>query len=749
MAVFNPEVPPTQDPNFLRYSKVVEAPPPMPVITDKSTGIALDTAAEGFSGAVSLVDTAIKKGISNEAYKQIDPMRDQFTAGLEKIKAGLDQGTIPAAVQGVSGSNTGSLFDANASMDDAELPAGLDSGLSRLTQLAEAKAAGSPRLNDTQYAKDSLSVAKQLRAQYPGYRDYIDSEVSKASGLPVANSYYENMLQDINRQLTQVGKAKDDIGTLMMRNLDVPMMDQYITKRKAGDPSVTDAMVLEKIAGWQNLQTMNKVDAAKRAESQDNIVTKQRDETASLTRSANQTVDLYMKDVANLSGMPGLGETMKYFQEVQAGMHPEASDQEIKQRVYQLQAYRQGIYQQLRQRAVDSDPIIGNDKSEAVLKTALTPLDTIITLANDKDASPAFYHMHQIEAIKNDDVHDWLVNKERGAISRQMIAGRAVMGEQYFPDWIKSIVQQGLDRPIQDAFGQEAMSAISPIVDKRGQPIPRTMKDAIQHGKSVGIPDESQYFGSVVGLVGKIADQNMPLQTKDQLIDWAFNSKNVGRLDELKMDYKDPRTGEEVPGKYRAFNMLSQPAITTAVAETAKVHPENYTKYQSTLEQEFGKLYKSDVQDLNKIMAKPYLNAHFSFNDRNNAFGLVDNNNRPILRNDRALGIENPNAVYLNGVLDTLDRVNKGIANLSYVHKMNPAGPGDTPQYLLQALQTIGFRPGSNINGATEGMTKAIIKTAAPEMTPDELNRKVFRGAPGTLQGNFSDYPPGAPVRVN
>lgn len=732
MAIVNPQDQPTRDPDYLRYSKPIGDIP-----ANTSTAIAINTAASGLDTAVSGIDTSIKEGIKTKAYDQIDPLRDQFTQGLEKIKSNLDQGIIPAPVQAVVGSSTGktSLLDANASMDEPDLPPGLSSGLDRIQQLADAKAAGSPRLNDTQYAKDTLSVAKQLRNQYGvGYRDYIDQEVSKVSGLPVANSYYQNMLQDINRQLTQIGKTKDDIGTLMLKNLDVPGdpskgvpgMAQMIQRRNAGDKTITDGMVLESIGDWQHLQSQIKIDAANRASRDDKTSQGQIDESSRLTRDAAETVRLYTKNIANLSGMPGLGETMKYFQDVQAGLHPEATDQEVRQRVYQLQAYRQGIYSQLKARSADSDPIIGGDKSEAILNNALAPLDTIIKLANDKDASPAFFHMHQIQAVKDDDLHNMLVSKDLGALSRQMITARGVWGEQYFPEWIKDIsTNPELWGPIKDRFAQEALSSVVPMTDVRGQPIPRVMKDAIVEGKEKAVPPE--FHGSVIGTVSDLANPNMPADAKDSKIKWAFGPGNENVLNELKMDYRDPRTGEMVPGKYRAFNILSAPKITNSVAETAKIHPENYEMYEGTLQKEFGNLYRSDVVTLNKMLEKPYLGVHFSFNDKTNSYGLVDNQNRPVQRMERALGNQFPDKVYLNSMLDVLDRVNSGIHNLAYVHEKNPAGAQDTPKYLLQTLQTIGFRPGDNISGATQGMLKAVIKSQAPDMTPEELNNRVLK----------------------
>jgi hypothetical protein len=736
LAVFNPQVPQTQDPNYLNYARAIEAPAP-----NQSTKIALEGTASILGEGVSAADAIIKGGIKNAAYEKVDPLRDKYTQGLEMIKADLDKGVIPAPVQSVGGTTSGkSLLDSNASADEtpdeADMPAGLGSGLDRVRQLAAAKAAGSPRLNDTQYAKDTLSVAKQLRAQYgSGYRDYIDSEVSKASGLPVANSYYQNMLLDINRQLVQMGKTKDDIGKAMMSNLDVPGMAGYIQKRNAGDATITDSFVLGKIGDWQNLQTQQKIDAAKRAEKSDLNKDDIAKQTQGMTKTLTDSVQFEMSAVKDL----GIGNSstaadlIQFFDDAAQGKHPELSDAELNQKRMLFNSWVTSVERRLSSNIAGYAPVVGADVAQTTLQKAMFPIYTMQKFVNSKEDGPAFFHAQQVEALKKDASYNFLKNKDTQGLSMQLLGARDILGEQYFPDFIRSMLTNKQDEKYKDMFNEEAMSAIKPITDQRGAPIPRYMVDAIKKGKQVGATGESGYFEAVANLPMKIADPKMPLAAKDQLIDWAFNPKNVGRLDELKMDYRDPNTGEWVPGKYRMFNLLSAPAITDGVAETAKAHPENYQKYEGTLKTEFGRLYRSDVVSLNKIMEKPYLNAHFSYNDESKSFGLVDNSGKPILRNDRALGIQQPNAVYLNGMLDILDRVNGGIRNLSYIHDKNPQKTGDTSQFLLQTLQTIGFRPGENINGATEGMMRSIIKTQAPDLPPDKVN-ELLLGRPGGVR---------------
>jgi len=728
LAVFNPSPGQPNDPNYLNYSRVTPAPEP-----NTSTGLALSAAGEGIAGATSILDTSLKKGLQETIDTKVDVERDKFTAGLEQVKSQLDSNTIPPAVRTAAGASTGGLI---SSTDDQEQenPVGLDSGLSRVQQLAQAKAAGSIKINDTQYAAQTLAIAKQLRTQYPGYRDYIDETVSKASGLPVANSYYQNLMIDINRQLTQMGKSKDDIGNLMQKNLDVPQMGNYLVQRANQDPKYPgDAAMVTKISDWQNIQTQQKIDAAKRAESKDNTDVQKQNEEKNFTRTANDIVAHHMQDMMQLSGMPKLSDLTNYFNDVAAGRRT-APDAEVQQRAQQLQVYRNYISSQLDAAGHGPDEVLGAKKAQEIRDAALSPIDTFIKFANDKETGPAYFHAHQNAAIKEDETNNWLISKDRGALSRQLLTARGILGEQYFPDFLRSIIVNGQDKPFADLFSQEALSAVAPFQDARQQNLtqPRTIVDAVQHGKQVGVNDPD-FYGKTIELVGKIADPNMPATAKDRMINWAFNKPEL--MDELRIDYRDPNTNQMVPGKYRAFNLMTSPAIVQSVAETAKVHPENYQKLQNFSEVEFAKLFRSDLGTLTTLTKGPLpimpggtrsIQMHYGYDDVSKQIIPVDEGNKPIDKNAILQRVQYDKASFTHwqSIFDTIDRVNGGINSLKNVQLHNPQGEQNTDKYLLQTLQTAGrgFAPDS--------IYKAIAKTRNPEMTSEQLDKLLLTPEP-------------------
>lgn len=737
MAPFNPLPPDTQDPNYMNYARVIDPPAP-----DLSKSILIGTAKDAISGGAQFIDASIKKGIDNEIYSSVDKERDQFTAGLEQIKNELDNGNIPAAAQGITGKTVGSnLLDSNAEMlDDDEVPPDITEGIDRVTDLSAARRAGSARLNDTLYSANVLSIAKRLRNQYgSGYRDYIDQRISQASGLPVANSYYNNLVQDINRQLNAVARQKDDIGNIMNWGLKqgIPQMGEYIVRRRAGDPKITDAMILQKVQDWTVLKSQQGIDAANRTARNDDQAQAEKREEKALTRSLNGAVNMIITDQMNLAGLPSWNSLQTYFQDVTAGKIL-ADDTNVQQQAMYLQNYRDYAYNTLKKLSQGPDEYLGGEKAERMITAAMAPIDNFILLVNDKDKGPAYFHNRMNKAIPEDDFHNnWLANKDRGAITRQFMGARRALGEQYFPEYIRSIVTNGADQSVKDAFSQEALSAVMPITDARGQPVPRYMKDAIQNGKAKGIPDDSGFYGSVISWAEKLTDPMMPMSSKDTMIEWAFGAKNQGVLKEFNMDYRDPNTGEWVAGRYRAFNVMTSPAIYGAVAETAKYKPENYDKMLKWVENEYATLYREDLKTLNKILEKPYLNIHFGWDKENNSYVLLDKTGKVLTRNERAMAIEQPNQVYINGMLDVVERINGANQRVAAVQALNPNGApeGGMGTYLLRLNQVAGFRPGG-LDRATERMSAALIKARAPDLVPEQFNdRDLKKSKPVPAQG--------------
>src|SRR5258708_7291981 len=180
MAEFNPQISPLTE-NFKDYSRVIEAPH---IVSDTSTGTMLETIGKGIGGAFKIADDFMQQKVKNEATEGVDAIRDITTRTLEI--ATQPQSVVPGPAQTGDGTKVAdpSLLDSNAA---ADVPAAIDGGLKRIGTLTNARMATSGR-NDTLYVQQLNSLAKNLRAQYPGYRPYIDEQISSMYGLYKVNA---------------------------------------------------------------------------------------------------------------------------------------------------------------------------------------------------------------------------------------------------------------------------------------------------------------------------------------------------------------------------------------------------------------------------------------------------------------------------------------------------------------------------------------------------------------------------------
>src|SRR5882762_1187450 len=182
MAIFNPEPPTINAPEWLRQSSPITQPE-----SDKSAGMLLNTAGKALTDVVQIADTAVKEDIKDKVDTGVDKLRDETTRQLIELRntqIGNQAGQQPSLLP-----------------DDgtAPPPASLQSGISRLNTLGGGLTLKKEKSNDTLYSGALAAQAKQLRSQYPGYRDYIDEQIKSISGQDPANAYMKNLTEDINR----------------------------------------------------------------------------------------------------------------------------------------------------------------------------------------------------------------------------------------------------------------------------------------------------------------------------------------------------------------------------------------------------------------------------------------------------------------------------------------------------------------------------------------------------------------------
>jgi len=185
----------------------------------------------------------VKKDIEEKVYSIADRERQSYTDLLEKIKTGT----------GVK-----NVLDANASADEESTPAEVAGLPDTLAGLQGARDSG--KISGTYYQSKLLAEAKNLRAQYPGFREEIDQAFTKVTGSNPANAYIHSLVQDINRAAASQSSSKNKMLNFIIQNPDsIPNQPQVYQDYQAG--LITDAEVLSKAYPYQkakaNLQMNN------------------------------------------------------------------------------------------------------------------------------------------------------------------------------------------------------------------------------------------------------------------------------------------------------------------------------------------------------------------------------------------------------------------------------------------------------------------------------------------------------------
>lgn len=232
MAQFNPEPQPTRDPSYLGTSQgtdrasfqpIPEAPGTRTMSTpdykaDTTYGKLFEGVGDVLNTAVKGTDEAIKGHIKTDLYSQLDAIRDQF--GVAKAQADPNQGKI---LGGAAGEGT-------------PVPPAVNKLGNRVEGLTEAYKSGS--LSDSYYWSKMEAEVRQIRAQYPGYRDYIDEKVSGILGTTPANALRRSLLQDVTELAKKQQSMADKWTTFEHTHAGEILASKpdYFQRKAAGNP---------------------------------------------------------------------------------------------------------------------------------------------------------------------------------------------------------------------------------------------------------------------------------------------------------------------------------------------------------------------------------------------------------------------------------------------------------------------------------------------------------------------------------
>src|SRR5260370_6212178 len=192
MATFAPQVPQTPDHFYLHLSKPVPEP-----AADKSKGEAFKVLGDTLGETGKVTDTGIKDIVLKPELEKMQNVDEENISTLESDKNAVTD----AKSYGQADQDT----DVLTKQGTASVPTSISQGIKSVQTHQEARDNG--KITETQTLGKQYQILKDLRAQWPQYRNYIDQESERITGKNIANSYKNSLVADLNA--TQAAKQKE------------------------------------------------------------------------------------------------------------------------------------------------------------------------------------------------------------------------------------------------------------------------------------------------------------------------------------------------------------------------------------------------------------------------------------------------------------------------------------------------------------------------------------------------------------
>lgn len=705
MAIFNPDVPNARvsDPNWTNVSRPISDVNGS-FIPDKSTATAIGATSDILTSATKAVDFDIKESAKKDVQQGVDNLRDAYTDSLKAIRnvqlASADASLLPDSTAPAA-------------------PQGLENGIARAKTIGTAMAQNGAKINDTLYTGALNSLAKQLRSQYPGYRDYIDEQIQSVSGVNPANAFMKNLMEDINRSQENNKTEMNATMSTLRSNADNGFHDGAGVK--ASDIySLVKAGVLtpDKAMSWLNSAKSIQYDTKMKADARASRLGDEADAVTSATKDLSSTA---AKTIAHNWTTMTLGKGTDtaegLFNFIQQNQGNQGVMDERSQAIgQQLVALRNQTAKQLMAQANEGGANslvakLGGDpnKAKAVIDGQLATFDMAIQAVFHKDWGAAYSHMNFNKAISQDstnilynatdeDVRKY--NRMVGAINN--ISPQ--FGLQFFKD--------SLLGPVPKAEKEFLKNTKMELLTQPDAPTGKltSIQGALNDAKSRGVRSPKTY-DEMINTVNDIGNPRLGLEHRLNLAEAFFNNTaNAGLLADknFKKDYYDETLKREIPGKYVVFRKLTSDNVASGINELAKTNPEIKTKYQTMLSREFGEqLFSRELRDLGEVNERnmtyntPYKIKFSDDAKRPPHFEVVNPDGTPMTMGQ---------AIMMEAPVRSLNRLNEGMSSLWGAYKgTGVAEPGN--EVMKQVYRYNYHNPESSPQGRVEslsGTAKAI-----------------------------------------
>lgn len=680
MAIFNPEPPSINPPDWTNVTKPISQPE-----ADKSTGILLHTIGEGAEDIVKIADTGIKEDIKKQVDTGVDKLRDATTAqlvALRNTQIGNQAGQQPSLLPDDGTGNPP--------------PVSLQSGIDRINTLGTAMAQNGGKTNDTLYSGALAAQAKQIRAQYPGYRDYIDEQIKSISGMDPANAFMKNLMEDINRSSENSKTQQNAVLTTLRDAAAAGFHDSAGTTAATVYDAVNKGLIpIEKGLQWYNQGKQLEYDNKVKADLRNSRVGDQADDvvvaTKDLSSKAGKTADQAWSTMTIGKGTDTF-ETMTKFLQSHAG-DGTVSDEQARAYGQQMQTIRDRVAMTLMSEAGKDGTItkLGGDASKAkeTISGRLATMDLAIQGVFKDDWGSAYSHMNFNKAIAQDTTNI-LYNAPDEDVRKynRMVGAINNISPQFGKDFFTQSLLGGVPQREKEFLKNTKMEMITQPDAAQGNWT--SIQGQLNKAKTSGATSPKTY-DEMIKSVNYLADPKLATEQKLNLAKAFFDpTANAGLLSDknFTMDHYDETLHRYVPGKLSVFTKLTSSQIAASIQELGKTDPSVVTNYRTMLTREFGEqLYSRELKDIAED------NQYYTANSLYKVKFTNDSGSSPhFVSIDTATGKEltMTEAKQRGAPVEAFNRLNTGMAGLYTAYK--GTGSTDPTNDVMKAMTMYGYQ---------------------------------------------------------
>lgn len=713
MAIFNPDVPNVREPNFFRYSDSISQPK-----ADESGGIMAKTIGGAIEGTAELADTVVKDTIKSDVYNKVDAERGKFTTALSNA-ATYGNAEGPQAPAGQDPANTvvegtpGPPVDIMAGRNTA-VPNAISRGIGRVSLNEEGLKQGT--VDETEYHKNLYGIAKDLRTTYPGYREYIDREISKITGVNPANALVSDYISTINSAMSKASKEQD-----YWRNKIVdsgfPDNDKVLAQFERDGNHARVAQYLAHNNGIRSMLALKQAvyqdannDKATRVAAGEDYANSAANVAATTHFYNSQKYtngDMSPADIADrmadLSLHPEKANDVAYqgLSERYAALHTQAYNQTMRL-LTTPQKRPDGSY------AAPVSDTIGMEKTKGIVdKTVGALFDKTREFIADKQFGPAYSVMNGATAMQNNALMKVLQSPTVGGAVQTMSALNKTI-PNFIPLLTGKSLANGLDKDLGDLLTEQGKQAVAQTggkfygLDGNIYSFKQSLDELDKASDISGKPIPGQAYKNLLEIRQAITDPKATPESIQNTVRYFYDPRvNKGSLNKFMDDYYDPSKGGNVRGRSSAFADLTEDKVTSAI--WSKGSKNDWNKYSTWARDEFATQFGSAVRELNG-----YVNPDTGITSgaTHKIEGRVSWNTETKQLKLENIEVGGPNGEINRGASTKIDNLNMGLRNMATIAKQEGS---NVDAYIFKILKDNGFSPTKDVNGVPAQIMRAMI----------------------------------------